>query len=78
MIRSVTMMKIITMMIIIINHYSYFENSGSGSKKWWKNLIFWSEEGLEFIGSNRPLSKASRNTPVKVPHTKFFFGISVQ
>lgn len=79
MIRSVTMMKIITMTIIIINHYSYFENRGSGSKKGRKNLIFWSELGLEFIGSNTPLSKASRNTPViKVPHTKFFIGINVQ
>ena len=72
------MMKIITMTIIIINHYSYFENSGSGLKKGGENLIFWSELGLEFIGSNRPLSKASRNTPVKVPHTKFFFGINVE
>ena len=78
MIRYVTMMNIIKMTIIIINHYSYFENSGSGSKKGRKNFIFWSELGLEFIGSNRPLSNASRNTPVKVPHTKFFFGISVQ
>ena len=49
MMRYVTMMKIITMTIIITNHYSYFEDSGSGSKKERKNLIFWSELGLEFI-----------------------------